>query len=124
MDAVRFLKESKRLCKKSYDKEMGCGLCIAHDEENDFCMIDVNCHDSNSKSNYKDAVEIVEKWMKMNPNKTRMQDFIEKFPNAKINDHGFPKDTCCMCVGYCESCDKAYPSETDCYFCWKKELED
>lgn len=124
MDAVEFFRARDEMCKKSYDKNKECLLCDAYEDGTDCCIVDVKILNENSEQSFKEAVEVVENWVKSNPKRTRLQDFLEKFPNAKINEHGFPKDTCCMCLGYCESCDKAYPSETDCYFCWKKELED
>lgn len=117
MDAVKFLKARKEMCQKAFNEGRACMRCEACTKDGSNCI-------AFSEKYYDDAVKIVEKWVKNNPKKTRLQDFLEKFPNAKINDHGFPKDTCCMCLGYCESCDKTYPSETDCYFCWKKQLED
>lgn len=102
MDAVEYFKELERL---SWDD---------NDSYNKLGFI----------TEIEDRVKFVEEWSKTHPRKTRLQDFLEKFPNAKINEHGFPKDTCCMCVGYCESCDKPYHNESDCYFCWKEPLEE
>lgn len=124
MDAVEFFEQSKRLCRKSYDKDVGCGLCVAHDENNDFCMLDTNFFKSHPKSNYEDAVKIVEAWVKNNPKKTRLQDFLEKFPNVKINDYGFPKDMCCMDLGYCENCAYLGSRESKCHRCWNEQMED
>lgn len=56
----------------------------------------------------------VEKWSKEHPKLTRLQDFLEKYPNAYICESGLPS-ACCMSLGYCKSCDDP---ENDCDDCW------
>lgn len=92
MDAVLYLKELQRLettDSKLYSKEL--------------MMTD---------KTFEERVAFVEQWSKEHPRKTRMQDFLEKFPNAKMNEGGFP-ESCCRYLGYIEKC----PNK-DCSICW------
>lgn len=124
MDAVDFLKSRKEMCIKSYNKEMQCCWCEAYDENNDYCKISLGIDDMCSDSQYVNAVKIVEDWKSKHPKKTRLQDFLEKFPNVKINDYGFPKDMCCMDLGYCENCAYLGSRESKCHRCWNEQMED
>lgn len=71
MDAVNFLKEFKRMC-QSYQR---CAICPLNDTE--YCVM-LPFYDIGE-----DIVRIVEQWSKDHPQKTRLQDFLEKYPNAK-----------------------------------------
>ena len=60
MDAVKFFKELERLSENDLDSFNKLGFII----------------------DYKEKVDFVEKWSKEYPLKTRMEDFLEKHPNA------------------------------------------
>lgn len=47
-----------------------------------------------------DEVYFVEKWDKDNPQKTRLQDFLEKYPLAQIKDLNGRYNFCCELLGY------------------------
>lgn len=106
MDAVKFLKEFKRMC-KSYQ---GCAVCPLNDTE--YCAM-LPFYDIGE-----DIVRIVEQWSKDHPQKTRLQDFWEKYPNANLDEHGFP-DFCCAKLGYVCNC-----GETTCEECWNMPVEE
>lgn len=74
-------------------------------------------------SNPCDAVKLVEQWSKEHPRKTRLQDFLEKYPNALLTLDGmkFPK-VCAQNLGYCESCHGG--ESVGCYQCWNEPVED
>lgn len=55
----------------------------------------------------------VEIWAEEHPQKTRLQDFREKYPNALLYYDGTPKP-CCSDLGYCKEC----PEVTTCEECW------
>lgn len=60
----------------------------------------------------------VEKWSKAHPKKTRLQDFLEKFPKA---EPAYVYDKlCCEKLGYCNDC---HENEEDCVKCWNKPIE-
>lgn len=115
MDAVEFIKEYFRLCETHED----CVNCPFTKEE-----VDVPC-DLISK-NAEKIVSIVKQWAEEHPQKTIMQDFFEKFPNAPKSKFNHPT----LCPGNC-----GYNNETpsyeickkfneDCLKCWSRPLED
>ena len=82
MDAVKFLGEFNRMC-KTYQGCAGCraiGIC--------------NYMGMESDAQRQELVGIVERWSKDHPQKTRLQDFWEKYPNANLDEHGFQVFCC------------------------------
>ena len=67
-----------------------------------------------------EIVQYVESWSKAHPQKTRLDDFKKKYPNAEIRADGQPK-VCCVNLGYCKSCDEA---GDDCKKCWNMPVEE
>ena len=81
MDAVEFLKALGRLCNNYL-----CG---------DNCpLIDI-CDDV-SDDGYVRKVQIVEKWAKEHPAKTRQSEFLKQWPDAEIGDDGYPSVAPCQ----------------------------
>lgn len=107
MDALKFWNELQRICGifKSCDDcplyEEVCMGCSLYDIED-----------------IKRTIQIVEQWSKEHPQKTRLDDFKEKYPNASPDAHGFP-DFCCAKLGYVCNC-----GETTCEECWNMPLEE
>lgn len=114
MDAVEFLKAFGRLCNNYL-----CG---------DNCpLIDI-CDDV-SDDGYVRKVQIVEKWAKEHPAKTRQSEFLKQWPDAEISDDGLPSIAPCQLdVRWleCESqedCEKrGVCGKCRCDF-WLKEIE-
>ena len=110
MDAVEFMKEWQRMCKTFEVCEdcVGAKYCYNF---NDFCPENSN--------NWHNLVPVVEKWSKEHPRKTRLQDFIEKFPSALLVD-GIPERFCPYDFGYkVEECF----GDDDCEKCWNQPIE-
>lgn len=76
MDAVEFLNEGTRMC-NSYEACVGCPMW----ETDDCCMVSMNL---------KRMINIVEKWAKEHPVKTRQSEFLKMWPEAEICDDGLP----------------------------------
>lgn len=74
MDAVDYLKNSRRMCKSSGE----CDTCVAYID--DECCIAFGAKSGKGKEN----VAIVEQWAKDHPLKTRQSEFLKMFPNANI----------------------------------------
>ncbi|MFR8759194.1 MAG: hypothetical protein ACLVG7_01510 [Negativibacillus sp.] len=106
MDALMFFRELNRMC-RFYKGCDGCPFC---DEE---------CCPTIIGEKADEIVQFVERWSKNHPQKTRLQDFLEKYPNAPIEVDGTPK-VCCENLGYCKDCN----AETDCVRCWNKAMEE
>ena len=108
MDAVEFLKENERMCKKT---DL-CADCPAYKENNGH---DVTCEEFMGK--YPEGyVSCVEKWSAEHPVKTRQSEFLKMFPNVDINLDGvIDIDPClvdkknghCYCEKH-DSCEKCY----------------
>lgn len=79
MDALEFIKEAKRMC-QSYEK---CEACPSYCDGYDDCRIDA-VQDIDEEI----AVDVVEKWAKEHPRKTRSSEFLKHYPNARVRDNG------------------------------------
>lgn len=117
MDAVEFLKETKRYCNNR--NCMKCELNTEFDE----CGL----YNKTSKFNEKFIVLFIEQWSQSHPQKTMIQDFFEKFPNAPKIMLGFLYP-CAKDLGYSklESCSfglKNTPGAM-CTECWSRPLEE
>lgn len=113
MDAVKFIKEKKRMCNSNWCSEE-CPVSMKNSGEK-CCCLDL-LYDYTEK-----YVDIVEKWSKENPERTRMSVFLKICPNAprlsetalnicpKRIDSDFDK------CGDCMKCKEDY---------WSEEVDD
>lgn len=120
MDAVEFLKEKVRMCESYKDSCAGCDLYNFFKESNMHCIEFLECCPEES-------VSLVEQWSQSHPQKTMMQDFFEKFPNAPKDEKegGVPKSVCPKQLGYTnknEDCTELF--DCDCLKCWSRPLEE
>ena len=76
IDAVKYLKERKRMCNSYNNMCDGCG----------FGKVPKCNHTEDD--NPEKAVEIVEKWSKEHPIKTRQSVFLKMFPNGELTELG------------------------------------
>lgn len=107
MDAVDFLKAVNRMCSTVND----CSDC---DIEN----LTGTCHPK--KGREEELVSTVEKWAKQNPIKTRLSEFLKKYPNAPIERDGIP-GFCATFLGYKEPPECAL--QDFCVQCWNIPIE-
>lgn len=122
MDAIKFLKEKSRMTKKC---SIHCVDCPLASENN---TTGLRCGDLQRE--YPEiVVNIVEKWSAEHPQKTLLQDFLEKYPKALIEDGAFPA-ACPFQLGYETESEKdinAYCESTardSCRRCWNRLLEE
>ena len=115
MDAVKYLKEKQRMCEKYIDC-LDCPLDEVKSKHHITCVM-------TEKTHSEEAVEIVEKWSAENPEKTILQDFLEKYPNAKSGV--IIRNTCPDDLGYEEEGNKCSTRryKTECEECWNRPLE-
>lgn len=107
MDTLKFMKEYRRMC-NYYSR---CFECPRADEPN--CNIE-----EMSDEELENFVNTVEQWSKEHPQRTRLQDLLEKFPKAEIDKEGLPS-FCCARLGYVCTCAKS-----TCKDCWNMPVED
>ena len=114
MDAVKFLKERKRMCHFSGDTS--CHGCPINTERGILqCLQFQDVFPEQT-------VDIVEKWVKEHPRERRKDDFFEKFPYAKKLSDG-TLEVCAAKVGYLREC--PHPNVEDyCKECWNTALEE
>ena len=118
MDAKKFLEEARRLCKA----HRTCTKCPI--SCNVGCLFD-GVPDSWALKEIEEVAPIIEKWSQEHPRKTRLQDFLEKYPNAPMGEDGLPL-LAPRRVGYCGDtpcldCEKAKGKPWA--WCWDQEVE-
>lgn len=117
MDAVKFLKEKKRMC-DSFDNY--CTDCTGCEIESKSSGM----HCAEYMEKYPEqTVEIVEKWSKEHPQETRLTQFLKHYPNAPLDMYGIP----CACVKDLGIVEYEYLCSddcTDCPDCWNTPIEE
>jgi hypothetical protein len=112
-EKAKFLKSFIRMC-DSYGTN--CNLCVLSSTNNGK---NCNCRDFRRKYPEK-AVEIIEAWAKEHPEKTYMQDFLEKFPDATMHSCG-ECPAACRAKIYGTSCPNSLSFY--CVKCWNEPME-
>lgn len=113
MDTVKFLKAISRMCKSYESSCNGCPISIEIQRSGDY----LDCCGF-IKSNIEKVVEVVEKWDKEHPVKTRKSALLEIFPTVILSEDGIPI-VCPQDMGQigchttCEECYKEF---------WMEEL--
>lgn len=114
MEFKEFCKKYMRMC-KSYENCEGCPRngkgCLEFDMDLD------------AIGELENDVEI---WAEEHPQRTRSQDFLEKYPDAEVLPDGQPV-ICCARLGYREYCGKSFGSDdcfSQCRDCWNTPVEE
>lgn len=85
MDALKFIEERNRLCERYWQVDGDCDGCpLVYTRE---CNEMRNMVDDSGKA-VGEVVEIVEKWSKEHPRKTRQNVFLEQYPEAWVDADG------------------------------------
>lgn len=102
MNAVEFLKAKNRMCREYGELPEDCFACpIGNDSGG--CQAGVL---ENQKVTEEILVQIVEKWAKEHPIKTRQSEFLKMFPNARL-------ECGIVCIDPCEV-DMSIGNDTRC----------
>ena len=109
MDALKFLKEKKRMCDAYITCSSGCPLHLKRADKNMLCHNYCNM-------NPEVAVSTVERWSAEHPIKTRQSEFMKLFPDVELEDNIIK---ICPCMVDAKIKDKCY-SLSPCYDCRKK----
>lgn len=103
MDAVRYLKERKRMCDSYSNMCNGCGFGKVP-----------QC-DQTEDDNPEKAVAIVEKWSAEHPAKTRQSELLKAFPSAEIENgiavacpKSLDQNVECGISSSCDECTRNY----------------
>ena len=96
MDAVEYLKEKNRICRKYGEFPGDCFECpIGNDSGG--CQAGVF---ENQKVTEEMLVQIVERWAAEHPKKTRQSEFLKMFPNAVMSEGVVGISPCAIDVSY------------------------
>ena len=124
--AKTFLKEWKRLC-RSYED---CTTCELDNCELNNAISGVSCNDFVLQNPQK-AIELVQRWSNEHPQRTLLTEFLKNYPNAKMNDDGFPSDIVPCSLGLIERkdicknrCLYFYDNGRPCYDCWNTPIKE
>ena len=112
MELIKGLKLIKNIC----DKNDTCDNCLLYSGNN---ITGLSCNKFILKCP-EEAEEILTKWAEEHPQKTILEDFLEKYPNAKLDKNGFPK-FCPFTLGFCDNGCEVCVDVKD---CWNRPLED
>lgn len=114
MDAKTFLTEFNRMC-QNYKSCNDCMIAPSNNGTGESCWFYSILHPES-------AVSAVEQWSSEHPEKTRLQDFLEKYPKAHLCKNGFPPFRPAA-LGYCgESiCSNCKILDVD---CWNMPLDE
>lgn len=126
MDALKFIEERNRMCDRYWQADGDCDGCpLVYTRE---CNEMRNMVDDSGKA-VGEVVEIVEKWSKEHPRKTRQDVFLEQYPEADLDKYGVLR--CCPCFispAYRESGCRCNQPEKRCTDCrrefWMQEVHD
>ena len=125
MDALKFIEERNRMCDRYWQADGDCDDCpLVYTRE---CNEMRNMVDDSGKAVGK-VVEIVEKWSKEHPRKTRQSVFMEQYPETVLDEHGV-LSVCPLCISAAHrdsngSCKEPEKLCTDCRReFWMQEAE-
>lgn len=112
-----YLSERKRMCKRTKCSE--CPLGPNLNGTNKFCS-DFEHHYASK------AVEIVQKWSNKHPQRTLLSEFLEHYPNVKLNSCGYPEYIIpCGLGAIYKDCAYRYNSSCcGCQDCWDTPVEE
>lgn len=116
MDVIEYLKTEERICGFYTEGCQECPLSSYNNGADVGCTIFV-------KHEPEKCVEIMKKWAVEHPQKTILQEFLEKYPDARINNRGIPPELCPDDLGYSRA-EKCGTGNNICVKCWNRSLEE
>lgn len=130
-----YFAEKLRMTKKhklnggAYICELNCIYCPLSSPNNGSSDM-MSCSDFETIFPQK-AIEIVQRWSNEHPPKTLLTEFLERYPNAKMNGDGFPSNIVPCSLGLIERkdicknrCLYFYDKGHPCYDCWNTPIEE
>lgn len=120
MDAVKLSEELMRMCRIYED----CYECPIGSANHLVCIFSREINPRIDLAEFVEDIAKVEKWSAEHPIKTKLMDFLEKHPNAPLNN-GAPLSPPRF-AGYCKapSCRECKLAKIGTSSCWNLPLED
>lgn len=107
-------KEAMRIWRRMCDS-IDCTECPIDEVKDEFCRRWVAKHPI-------EAEAILTKWAAEHPERTRLDDFLDKHPKAYLDDNDTPR-ACAKNLGYCTECIDEGDLDR-CHDCWRRPLEE
>ena len=114
MEFIKAMKIRKRMCEKRE-----CFKCPLNKPSEDK---ECTCTEYTLRFPKK-TEEILTKWAEEHPVKTMLQDFLEKYPNAPLEEEYGAPNVCVFNLGYIKERDCGN-YDYSCKKCWNRPLED
>lgn len=126
MDAIKYLKEKWRMIESLESgnakgcTSSKCAICPLSMDNNETSKL---CPEF-ERTEPEKVIALVEKWSKEHPQKTMLQDFLEKHPDAPLyDDDGIPRRVCPHHLGYEKSNNSTCRDiSRSCVECWNRPL--
>lgn len=118
MDVIEYLKTEERICGFYTEGCQECPLSSYNNGAGTGCGRFI-------KQEPEKCIEIMKKWTEEHPQKTIVQELLEKCPDAPINGRGYPGNICPDNLGYSryEKCPSVGVGDI-CVDCWNRPLEE
>lgn len=113
---VNFLREYNRMCNSFNDYSCNdCPMYKYNNGELRYC--------ENLIKEFPDrAIEIVQKWSDEHPQKTRLDDLKEKYPNYRFYENDQCPDRRPAVFGYCDACADCRNKKQTLRYCWDEPV--
>lgn len=112
MEFLKAMKIMKRMCGGCNE----CPLSPDNNDEDEACLIFIIYHPE-------EAEEILTKWAEEHPRKTILTDFLEKHPNAPLEEEYGAPNVCVFKLGYIKERDCGN-YDYSCKKCWNRPMEE
>lgn len=116
MDVLEYEKARIRMCRTMILKEGGCEACPLFNGLKRRCGFAASIAENMDENAIRKNIDIVIKWAKDHPVKTRQSEFLKMFPNAAIDE-----DNGILCIKPCEIDESiGCTNEKGCDDCYRK----
>lgn len=115
MTAIEYLKTKNKMTDECGIDCVECPLCYANNGERCDCSILERKHPEK-------AIEIVERWAKKHPAKTRQSEFLKMFPDSELDSNGII-DICPIVMYHKYTCNGLITCDECRAEFWKEEIE-
>ena len=124
MDTVKYFKEKRRMLNSlgridGICTGVNCSRCPLSGENNGTKLV---CRYFEAEYPEK-TIAIIEKWAAEHPQKTMLQDFLERYPNAPLDKIDGTPIICPYEIGYEERCLDRDCNDIGCVKCWNRPIE-
>ena len=126
MDVLEYEKARIRMCRTMILKEGGCEACPLFNGLKRRCGFAASIAENMDENAIRKNIDIVIKWAKDHPVKTRKSEFLKLFPNAEMVN--IERTFCVAHFEPTKKCKGVNPSEEQCIACryrfWNEEVTD